>query len=538
MRGTGRGGARPRTPGLEPTKRGGPEGESTARAAARAAASARQGERAPGAEEAVMPRAPVEPHLFVILGATGDLTRRKLLPAVAGLIRRGGLGGETVILAAALGEEPTEGEYRTWAHGSLGDAELDDGELRHWCDDCLHYQPLGEGGADGYAALARRIEEVEQEHGLPGNRIFYLALPPRAFPRAINALGGTGLNRAPGWARLVIEKPFGRDLESARRLNEVVHRWFDESQVYRIDHYLGKETVRNLLVFRFANPIFESLWNRDRIESVQITVAESLGVGHRAGYYETAGALRDMVQNHLTQLLTLVAMEVPATFDADAIRAEKVKVLRTMEPVWPEDVVYGQYTAGEVDGVPVPGYREEPDVAPDSRTPTFVALRLDVPNWRWEGVPFYLRTGKRLARRQTRIVVRFRRAPVALFQDSETPEVRHNVLTMTLQPNEGFAIAFQVKRPGADVDLAEERLHFEYADAFGTLPEAYETLLYDVAIGDQTLFVHAEEVEASWRLYEKVLDWSGRAVEPYPAGSEGPAEADRLMPAEEGWTEE
>ncbi len=492
--------------------------------------------RAPEADHRVMPREPVQPHLFVILGATGDLTSRKLLPAVASLILRGALHGESVILGAGLGTEPGEAEYREWAERSLADRGLDGHDLREWCDDCLHYQPLGDGAADGYGSLADRIRRIESEHHLPGNRIFYLALPPAAFPGAIEALGAAGLNDGPGWTRIVIEKPFGRDLDSARALNALVHRFFDESQVYRIDHYLGKETVRNLLVFRFANPIFEALWNRDRVRSVHITVAESLGVGHRAGYYDHAGALRDMVQNHLTQLFTLTAMEAPATFDAAAIRAEKVKVLRTMDPVDPADVVFGQYDAGAVDGRKVPGYRAEPGVPSDSNTATFVALRLQLPNWRWQGVPFYLRTGKRLPRRLTRIVVTFHRPPIALFDRFAACDVRSNALEITLQPHEGFGIGFEVKRPGADIELASERLHFEYADAFGPLPEAYETLLYDVATGDQTLFVHAEEAEASWRLYAPVLDPAG-APQPYRAGSWGPARADRLLLDDDVWPE-
>jgi len=326
----------------------------------------------------------------------------------------------------------------------------------------------------------------------------------------------------------VIEKPFGRDLASAQSLNALVHRWFDESQVYRIDHYLGKETVRNLLVFRFANPIFESLWNRTQVKSVHITVAESLGVGHRAGYYDHAGALRDMVQNHMTQLFTLIGMEVPATFTADAIRAEKVKVLRTLTPLERDAAVFGQYAAGRVNGENVPAYRDEERVPGDSNTPTWIGLRLALPNWRWQGVPFYLRTGKRLERRLTRIVVTFRRPPIALFDRFSSYDVRNNTLVITLQPDEGFAIGFEVKRPGDDIALSSERLQFRYADAFGALPEAYETLLADIATGDQTLFVHADEVEQSWRIYQPLLD-DDEPVHPYPAGSWGPAEAGRLI---------
>ncbi len=473
-----------------------------------------------------------EPHLFVILGAKGDLTQRKLLPAVAKLIRRGAFADDSVILGASRGTEPSEADYRNWAIDAL---DAGDAGLRAWCEECVFYQPLGDADEAGYARLAERIGEIEKARGLPGNRILYLALPPAAFPDTIENLGRAGLNHGPGWTRLVIEKPFGRDLSSAQSLNGLVHRWFDESQVYRIDHYLGKETVRNLLVFRFANPIFESLWNRTQVESVHITVAESLGVGRRGGYYDQAGALRDMVQNHMTQLFTLIGMEVPATFTADAIRAEKVKVLRTLPPLGRDAAVFGQYAAGRIDGADVPAYHAEQRVRKDSSTPTWVGLRLSLPNWRWQGVPFYLRTGKRLERRVTRIVVTFRRPPIALFDGFAAFEVGRNSLVITLQPDEGFAIGFEVKKPGDDIALSSEHLRFRYADAFGALPEAYETLLADIATGDQTLFVHADEVEQSWRIYQPLLDDAG-PVHPYRAGSWGPAEADRLiLGPDTGW---
>ncbi len=479
-----------------------------------------------------MARQPLDPHLFVIIGGTGDLTQRKLLPALAR-----GVGGdpevESVVLAVARTPELDDAAYREWAAAALARAGITDQAALRWCAERLHYLAVEQTSADAYAAVRQRVLEVEAEHGLPGNRVFYLALPPAAFPGAITALGDAGLASGPGWTRLVIEKPFGRDLESARSLNALVHRHFDESQVYRIDHYLGKETVQNLLVFRFANPVFEDVWNRDRVASVQITVAESLGVEHRAGYYEQAGALRDMVQNHATQLLTLVAMEAPAAFDAAAIRSEKVKVLRSIAPLDPGAVVLGQYTAGAVDGVSVPGYLGEPGVARDSTTETYAALRLDVATWRWQGVPFHIRTGKRLGRRLTRIVVTFRRPPVEIFEPfQDACRLGSNILVLTLQPDEGFDLGFEVKTPGEGVELASQHLRFRYDEVFEPLPDAYETLLRDIVQGDQTLFVHADEVEAAWRLYDPILH-DRPAPLPYAAGSRGPIAAGRVTAPED-----
>ena len=328
--------------------------------------------------------------------------------------------------------------------------------------------------------------------------------PPGRLRPAITGLGQAKLNRSPGWTRLVVEKPFGRDPESAQNLNQLLHRYFDEPQIYRIDHYLGKETVQNLLIFRFANDIFEPLWHRNLVQSVQITVAESAGVGSRGNYYEQTGALRDMAQNHLTQLLTLTAMEVPVAFEPEAIRSEKAKVLRAVSPVRPEDVVYGQYTRGSVGGKEAPGYREERGVAPDSVTETFVALKLGIENWRWNGVPFYLITGKGLPARFTQIAVTFRCPPVWLFQPRPAT-CNPNVLVFTLQPDEGFDLHFQVKAPGEPLELKTQRLRYRYAEAFGPLPDAYETLLVDVMAGDQTLFVRADEAEAAWRIYAPLL---------------------------------
>ncbi len=347
-----------------------------------------------------------EPSIFVIIGATGDLAKRKILPALFELHRHGMTDRGCVILGVARDAAMDDAGFRAIVRDAIPkDAGAQGGDVSSWIDANVFYQPIGNAESGDFVALKTRIEGLEHDHNIPGKRSFYLSLPPEAFPPTIAALGAAGLNHSSGWTRLVIEKPFGRDLPSAEALNRLVHQYFDESQVYRIDHYLGKETVQNLLVFRFANAMFESLWNRDHIESVEITVAEELGVEQRAGYYEHAGALRDMVQSHLTQLLALVAMEVPTAFEAGAIREEKIKALRSIAPMREESAVFGQYTAGRIDGQAVAGYRQEPGVSPSSNTETFVALRMCLDNWRWQGVPFYLRTGKRLARRLTEIRV-------------------------------------------------------------------------------------------------------------------------------------
>jgi glucose-6-phosphate 1-dehydrogenase len=477
------------------------------------------------------------PSLFVVFGVTGDLARRKILPALYVLHAQGLTPGGCYVLG--VGREPTVDDDLVreiaW-RAVVADDRCEEAAARAWAQEFVF--GIGNGHLD-LAPLAARIEAIEREHGLGRRRAFYLSLPPSVFPDTIEALGRAGLHRAEpargpegdegaehatgaAWSRIVIEKPFGRDLASARALNELVHRWFDERQVYRIDHYLGKETVQNLIVFRFANAIFESLWDRDHVESVTITVAETLGVGTRAGYYESAGQLRDMVQSHLTQLLALVAMEVPSAVDAAAVRAEKLKVLRSIRPLHAEDAVLGQYEAGEVGGEPVAGYRAEPGVDPSSRTETFAALTLHVENWRWQGVPFRLRTGKRLPRRLTEIEIRFRRAPVWMFRTVGTEgELHRNTLLLTLQPDEGFSLYFDVKAPGEPFQIRRLPLHFNYDQEFARIPEAYQTLLLDILVGDQTLFVHADEVEASWALYAPLLD-GRRAVHPYAAGTWGP----------------
>jgi glucose-6-phosphate 1-dehydrogenase len=472
-------------------------------------------------------------HLFVIFGATGDLTKRKLIPSLYRVITEEGVADRSVLLGVSPADIDDLG-FRDLAKESLIAAGMAGPEAREWCDRMFFHQVPRD--AQDLTALRARIEELEVELSLPGNRAFYLALPPVAFPGVIERLGDAGLNRSPGWTRLVIEKPFGHDLETACELNRLVHHHFVEDQVYRIDHYLGKETVQNLLTFRFANPIFETTWNRDRLEAIEITVAEDLGVGTRAGYYESAGVLRDMVQNHLTQLMTLVAMEAPSGFNATAIRNEKVQVLESINHIDPDHVVFGQYTSGVVDGRPAKGYSEEEGVAADSKTPTFVGMKLAIDTWRWQGVPFYLRTGKRLPRRVTQIAITYKPAPVCIFHGvADTCPISPNVIVLTLQPDEGFEVRFELKPPGEPTRVISKALSFDYGAEFASVPDAYQTLLFDVITGDQTLFVRADEVEASWRLWTPFLEADDHVLHPYAAGTWGPAATNETLAL---WTDE
>lgn len=471
-----------------------------------------------------------EPVLFVVFGATGDLMQRKMLPALLHLAQQGRFPDGSTILGVAR-RPSTDAAFQATASAALKAASAGTPEeISAFCARLLRYHALDGEASAGYAALRQRLEQIESSGHLPGNRVFYLALPLEAFAPTLQGLGEAGLSKSPGWTRVVIEKPFGRDLASAQALNQLVQKYFEEKQTYRIDHYLGKETVQNLLVFRFANMFVESLWNRERIEHVEITVAESLGVGSRANYYDSSGALRDMLQNHVTQLLTLVAMEPPTNLDEDAIRNEKVKVLRTALKLTPDDLVRGQYTAGIVAGKPVVGYRLESGVPADSDTETFVALRLRLSNWRWQGVPFFIRTGKCLPAKSSRVVVTFKAPPVTIFQTEEEYNLNPDRITILIQPDEGFELAFEIKVPGRDVRVQTHRMKFDYADVFGALPDGYETLLLDVLLGDPTLFVRADEVEESWRMYAPLLE-NPPPVVFYAAGTWGPTEAQQLVEA-------
>ncbi len=487
-----------------------------------------------------MQRTP-EPCAVVIFGATGDLTHRKLVPALYNLQRERLLPPGFSVVGFAR---------REWSDEFFGNSLLEDARQfsRSGVEDAL-WESFAEGifdvqssfdNPDGYAALAHKLQELDEQRGTSGNRLFYLATPPESYATIIQQLGAAGLARSPsgGWVRIIIEKPFGRDLMSARALNAEVHQVFEESQVYRIDHYLGKETVQNILVFRFANGIFEPLWDRRYVDHVQITVAETVGVEGRGGYYERAGAMRDMVQNHMMQLLTLTAMEPPIGYRADAVRDEKVKVLRAIHPIAPEQVeqytVRGQYGPGTVGGQPVPGYRQEPGVAPDSTTETYVALQLFIDNWRWAGVPFLLRTGKRLPKRVSEIAIQFRSAPLMLFEGGPLSDIEPNVLAMQVQPDEGITLRFDSKVPGQTNQIRPVTMDFRYNASFGVeSPEAYERLLLDAMLGDSTLFTRSDEVEASWSLITPIHQgWSMDAPPEFPnyeAGTWGPKEADRLL---------
>jgi glucose-6-phosphate 1-dehydrogenase len=492
-------------------------------------------------------RAP-QPCAVVIFGATGDLTRRKLIPALFRLAGEGLLPPAIAIVGFAR-SEGDDARLRENLRGGLN-GEVD-GALWEGFARTIFYHRSDYADPAGYARLRERLTRIDQEHGTAGNRLFYLATPPDVAADVVRNLGEAGLAspaRENGrWARLVVEKPFGHDLASAIDLNRRLRAVFAESQIFRIDHYLGKETVQNLLVFRFANGLFEPLWNQKYVDHVQLTVSESLGVEGRGGYFEGAGILRDMVQNHLMQLLCHVAMEPPAVLEADPIRDEKVQLLRSIRPIRPEEVpsmtVRGQYGAGWVSGSEVPGYRDEPDVAPNSQTETYVALRLWVDNWRWAGVPFYLRAGKRLPKRVTEISVAFKSVPRILFNRNPETPLDPNVLSIRIQPNEGISLRIAAKVPGPELRIRPVRMEFSYGAAFGVEPpEAYERLLLDALLGDSTLFTRGDEVEAAWAIIDPILEGWRRGAETgavpcpgfpnYAAGTWGPEAADDMIAAD------
>ncbi len=487
-----------------------------------------------------------EPCALVIIGAGGDLTRRKLIPSLAHL-RRDGFLPEVFAIVGVDRVPMDDAAFRAAMRKALdgfGESGLA-ADIWERFGPQLSYVAGDLADRSTYDALGKRLATLEAS--LPGSRgrLFHLALPPSVVALAVEHLSASGVAprvvdpAARPWVRVVLEKPFGHSGESAAALNAVVREAFAEHQVFRIDHYLGKETVQNLLVLRFANSIFEPVWNRQHVDHVQITAAESVGVEHRGRYYEEAGVLRDMFQNHLLQLLALTAMEPPASAAADAVRDEKAKVLRAIRPVAPEllatSAVRGQYGPGTVEGAPVPGYRGEPDVAADSCTATYAALRVMVDNWRWQGVPFFLRSGKRLARRATEIAIRFRRPPHLMFSTAAGDAVEPNVLAIQVQPEEGIALRFQIKVPGVEMGrMAPVDMDFDYGKAFGpSSHDAYETLLLDAMLGDATLFTRSDEVEAAWAVVDPVIEaWVAERPAGFPnyaAGSWGPASADTLM---------
>jgi len=484
---------------------------------------------------------PGDPCVMVIFGAAGDLTRRKLFPALYNLAKQQLLSREFAVVGLSHGTMSTE-DFRKWVAddikhyaGSGADADLIEWFLRR-----VYYLTGEFDDKNVYEQLKQSLEKVNQDHSTHGNYFFYLATAPRFFGPVVEQLSLAGLMQENNqhWRRVIIEKPFGHDLESAKALNAQLLKVASENQIYRIDHYLGKETVQNILAFRFANGIFEPIWNRRYIDHVQISVAETVGVERRGSYYDTAGALRDMVPNHIMQLISLTAMEPPVSFRADAVRDEQNKILRAIQPLSSEDVlsktVRGQYGPGVMESQRVPGYREEEGVPPDSRTETFVAMKLAIDNWRWADVPFYLRTGKRLAAQNTHITIQFRRAPFVLFRDTPVENLMPNQLVLHIQPEEGISLQFAAKVPGPIMRLGAVDMNFEYADYFGTQPSTgYERLLHDCMIGDATLFQRADMVEAGWCVVSPALDvWKAlppRNFPNYASGSWGPKEADDLL---------
>lgn len=480
------------------------------------------------------------PATLVIFGASGDLTRRKLLPALYHLSRGNRLPARFAVIGIArtvMDDDAFRAQFRDSLR-EFADVDPAHEAVAGSLASRMHYIDGDLADPALYTKLAAKLAEIDGIEGV----LFYLAIPPTVYAGVVEHLGASGLSASPaaGWRRIIVEKPFGTDLASARELNALIHRHFDEAQVFRIDHYLGKETVQNLLVFRFANGMFEPIWNRRYIDHVQITAAEIVGVERRAAYYEGAGALRDMVQNHLFQLLTLVAMEPPTAFTAESVRDRKLDALLSMQSLSGSgrmNVVRAQYGDGWVNGTDVIGYRREPGVSQDSTTETYVALRCDLDSWRWAGVPFFLRTGKRLPKRTTEIAIQFRRPPLEIFRKVTPTTVSPNLLIVNVQPDEGITVRFEAKLPGTRMQLSPVMMNFRYGTTFGgDVPEAYETLLLDAMLGDATLFARGDFVETSWRLITPVHEaWQAErvaAIPAYEAGDWGPAEADALLARE------
>jgi glucose-6-phosphate 1-dehydrogenase len=478
------------------------------------------------------------PCAIVIFGAAGDLTTRKLVPALYNLAKAQLLSPDFAVVGVSRDELDSE-QFRKQVTHFL-QAEDHGTDAWEWFTQRLYYQRGEFDDPDTYARLANQLSQVDQGHNTEGNYLFYLATAPEYFGSIVQHLGRGALAEQGGgrWRRVVIEKPFGHDLESAQALNRAIKSVLAENQIYRIDHYLGKETVQNILVFRFSNGIFEPIWNRRYIDHVQITNAETVGVEQRGGYFDNAGTLRDMVPNHMMQLISLTAMEPPVSFDADAVRDEQAKILHAIQPLSAEDVlrrtVRGQYGEGAICKERVHAYRAEPGVSPDSRTETFVAMKLSIDNWRWADVPFYLRTGKRFPKRHTEITIQFKRAPFVLFRETAVHRLQTNQLVIQIQPEEGISLSFGAKVPGPVLRLGSVDMSFEYSKYFGAEPyTGYEVLLYDCMMGDATLFQRADMVEAGWRVVDPVLDvWKAlppRNFPNYAAGTWGPKEADELM---------
>jgi glucose-6-phosphate 1-dehydrogenase len=484
---------------------------------------------------------PAPPCTMVIFGGAGDLTRRKLVPALCNLLQAKLLPSNFSVIALAVDDLDTERFRRRLSEEIQQFATSPvPPEVWSWLVERFHYLRGDFQDAATYEKLKQLIAQVDREQGTLGCQLYYLAVAPRFFGEIVRGLGVSGLAHEENgcWKRVIIEKPFGRDLESAKALNVEIAKVLDEGQTYRIDHYLGKETVQNILMFRFGNGIFEPIWNRHYVDHVQITAAETVGVERRGGYYETSGALRDMVPNHLFQLISLTAMEPPVSFDADAVRDEQAQVLHGIQVLTPEQVltetVRGQYGEGRSSGEKLAAYRAEPDVSPTSTTETFAALKLTIENWRWADVPFYLRTGKRLPRRVTEIAIQFRRPPFKLFRNTSVESLRTNRLVLHIQPEEGISLRFGAKVPGPIMRHGAVEMNFNYKDYFGSTPSTgYERLIYDCMIGDATLFQRSDMVEAGWRIIDPVLDvWKSlppRTFPNYPSGTWGPREAAELM---------